>query len=219
MADLIRTIESDLFGAHEWAVDLYGDLAEAPEPSERLAAQRGLLRAFEALGRADDAMRAADGLVAAEEALDDRERADLGALDAARDALFADPTPEAARAFVDPFLASWRRQQHLLSDAVLAALACGNVLASRGRGRLPDAEVRALHAQAAQLYEEVFALATFRVGTGSLLWKETAQSAAFRAAAAWRLAGEEARARRATEIAGKPPGAEELENRGLRKPR
>lgn len=217
VADLIRTMEADLFGAYEWAAELYEDLVEVPEGPDRLAVHRGLMRAYEALeGKAEDAMRAAEGLVAAEEDLDETERALLGPLDAARDALFEDASPANARAFVIVFEAAWGKQQSLVSDAILAALAKSNVIASHEKATLPEAEARKLHADAAELYETVFALLQFRLGTGSTDWKETAQSALFRAAAAWRLAGDAERARRATEIAGKPPGADQLEGRGLR---
>lgn len=217
VADLIRTMEADLFGAYEWAAEFYEDLTQVPEGPERLAVHRGLMRAYEALeGKADDAMRAAEGLVAAEEDLDDTERALLSQLDAARDGLFADASPATARAFLAAFEPAWSKQQALVSDAILAALAKSNVIASREKATLPEPEVHRLHADAAELYEAVFALLQFRVGTGSTDWKETAQSALFRAAAAWRLAGDAERARRASEIAGKPPGAAELEGRGFR---
>lgn len=218
MADLIRTLEADLFGAYEWAAEFYEDLAEVPEGPERLAAYRGLLRAYEALeDKADDAMRAAEGLVEAEEDLDDTERELLGRLDAPRDALLEDATPDNARAFVAAFVPMWSNQQALVADALLAALAQSNVIASRERATLAPDEQKRLHANAAELYEAVFALLQFRVGTGSHLWKETSQSALFRAAAAWRLAGDEERSKRATEIAGAPPNAGELEGRGLRR--
>lgn len=218
MADLIRTLEADLFGAYEWAAEFYEDLAEVPEGPDRLAVHRGLLRAYEALeDKAEEAMRAAEGLVEAEDALDETERALLASLEAPRDALFEEPTPETARAFVAAFDAAWRNQQALVADALLAALAKSNLIASRERATLPEAEQKRLHAEAAELYETVFALLQFRMGTGSPLWSETAQSALFRAAAAWRLAGEEEKSRRANEIAGRPPNAAELEGRGLRR--
>ena len=220
VADLIRTMESDLFGAYEWAAEFYEDLRDVPEAPDRLAVHRGLMRAYEALeGKADDAMRAAEGLVQAEEDMDDVERALLRPLDAPRDAFFADPSPRAARAFLAAFQAAWEKgpQQALVADAVLAALAESNVVASHERKTLPPEEQKALHARAARLYEQVNALLQFRVGSGSLLWGETAQSALFRASAAWRLAGDEERAKRATKIAGAPPGAGDLEGRGLRR--
>ena len=219
MADLIRTMEADLFGAYEWAAEFYEDLKEVPEAPDRLAVHRGLMRAYEALeGKADDAMRAAEGLVQAEEDVDDVERALLKPLDAPREAFFAEPSPQKARAFLAAFQPAWEKgpQQALVADAVLAALAESNVIASAERRTLPPAEQNALHARAAHLYEQLNALLQFRVGSGSLLWSETAQSALFRASSAWRLAGDEERARRATKIAGAPPGASELQGRGLR---
>lgn len=211
MADLIRTLEADLFGSYEWAAEFYEDLKEVLEAPERLAVHRGLMRAYEALeGKADDAMRAAEGLVQAEDDLDEVERALLAPLETPRDALFADPTPAAARAFLAAFEPAWARgpKQALVSDAILAALAKSNVIASRERASLPPDEQKRLHAEAAELYEEVNAMLQFRVGTGSLAWSETSQSALFRASAAWRLAGNEEKAKRATKIAGTPAGFE-----------
>lgn len=218
MADLIRTMEADLFGAYEWAAEFYEDLTAVPEGPDRLAVHRGLLRAYEALeGKSEEAMRAAEGLVEAEEALDDTERELLGRLDAPRDALFENADAESARAFAAAFDAVWEKQQALVADAILAALAKSNVIASLGRASLPQEEQQRLHAEAAELFEVVFALLQFRLGTGSTDWKETTQSALFRAAAAWRLAGAEEKAKRAAEIAGPPPNASELEGRGLKR--
>lgn len=239
MADLIRTMESDLFGGYEWAAEFYEDLAEVPESPDRLAVFRGMMRAYEGLeGKASEAMRAADGLVEAEEALDDVERAIIAPLDAPREKLFQEPNTENARAFLAVFDKEWvngaqrassasassaaaygehAAKQALVSDAILAALANSNVIASLGKKTLSPQEIQNHHARAATLYEEIFAILNFRLGTGSLLWKETGQSALFRASAAWRLAGEEARAKRAAEIAGAPEGAADLQGRGLRR--
>lgn len=239
MADLIRTMESDLFGGYEWAAEYYEDLSEVPESPDRLAVYRGMMRAYEALeGKANEAMRAADGLVKADEELDDVERAILAPLDAPREKLFQEPNIENAKAFLAVFDGEWIKgaqrassasassaaaygehaaKQALVADAILAALANSNVIASLGKKTLPAEEVQKHHARAATLYEEVFAILNFRLGTGSLLWKETSQSALYRASAAWRLAGEEARAKRATEIAGAPEGAADLQGRGLRR--
>lgn len=219
MADLIRTLEADLFGAYEWAADLYEELAEAPEAPDRLAAYRGLMRAYEGLeGRADDAMQAADGLVEAEEGLDERERAALAPLEKPRDAFFADVGPTTARAYLSAFDAAWAAgpKEALLADALLAALARSNVLASLDKKSLKPDEIARLHGEAAALYEQAGALFAFRVATGSVLWRETAQSAVFRASVAWRLAGEEERAKNAAERAGPPPDAAQLQGRGLR---
>jgi hypothetical protein len=223
MADLIRTLESDLFGGYEWAAEFYEDFKGVPEPTDRLAVYRGLMRSYEALeGKADDSMRAAEGIVQAEDELDDVERAVLAPLEGPRDALFAEPTIETARAFLAAFDAAWQKGEHaakqaLVPDAILAALANSNVVASLGRKTLPTDEVKRYHARAAVLYEELFAMLTFRIGTGESVWKETTQSALFRAAAAWRLAGDEQKAKRAAEIAGPVPDAAALEGRGLRK--
>jgi hypothetical protein len=212
VADLIRTLESDLFGAFEWAAELYGDLVEVQEAPDRLAVFRGLMRSFEALeGKAAEAMQAAEGLVAAEEDLDETERAVLAPLEAPRDALFADATPENAKRFLAAFDAAWigqAQKQALVPDAILAALAHSNVIAATRNKALPPEEAKAHHVKAAQLYEELFAMLNFRVGSGEQEWRETAQSAVFRAAVAWRFAGEESRSKRATEIAGAPPGFE-----------
>lgn len=212
MADLIRTMEADLFGAYEWAAELYEELTDVPEAPDRLAVHRGLLRAYEALeGKADEAMRAAEGLVAAEEDLDEREREILSALEKPREALLSDATPQTAAAFLAAFEPRWStraEKEALLSDAILAALCHSNVIAATRNKALPPEDAKAHHAKAAALYEEIHALLGFRVGTGSLAWRETAQSALFRASVAWRFAGDEQRSRRATEIAGAPPGFE-----------
>lgn len=212
MADLIRTLEADLFGAHEWAADLYEELRDVPETPDRLAVLRGLLRAYDALeGKADDAMKAAEEMVAAEDDLDETERALLAPLEKPREALFADPTPAAAQAFLAAFDAAWTgraSKEALLSDAVLAALCHSNVIAATRNKTLSPEESKARHAKAAALYEEVNAILGFRVGAGSTRWSETAQSALFRAGVAWRFAGNEERSKRANEIAGKPPGFE-----------
>lgn len=203
-------MEADLFGAYEWAADFYEDLADVPEAPDRLAVHRGLLRAYDALeGKGEEAMRAAEGMVAAEDDLDERERAILAPLDAPREALFKEASPATAAAFLQVFDAAWTGQaekQTLLSDAILAALCHSNVIAATRNRTLPQEEARAHHAKAAALYEEINAFLTFRVGTGSTDWRETAQSALFRASVAWRFAGNEERSRRATEIAGAPPG-------------
>ena len=221
MADLIRTLESDLFGAYEWAADLYGDFVDVGEGPERLAVFRGLLRCYEALeGKGAEAMQAAEGLVQAEEDLDERERETLAPLDAVREGLFADPTVERARAFLASFEPRWSGQaekQALVPDAILAALAHSNVIAATRNKGLPPEEAKRHHVAAAELYEELYAMMSFRVGTGEPTWRETMQSCVFRAAVAWRFAGEEAKSKRAQEIAGPVPDASTLTNRGLKK--
>lgn len=209
MADLIRVMESDLFGAYEWAAEFYEDLTRVPEAPDRAAVYRGLMRAYEALeDKADASMRAAEGLVQAEDELDDKERSVLSSVSAARDALFERVDAASARTFLEAFERAWSigPKSALLADAILAALARSNVLASLERKTRSPEETRALHAQAAAMYEEINAMLTFRVGSGSPIWSETAQSALFRAAAAWRLAGDEARAKRAHLVAGEPVG-------------
>lgn len=221
MADLIRAVESDLFGAYEWAADLYEDLAHIEEAPVKLAVHRGLMRCYEALeGKADESMRAAEGLVAAEEGLDEIERAIVGKLDAAREALFEKGDAPSAQAFLGAFEALWTGQaekQALLADAVLAALAHSNVIAATRNKALAPEEAKAHHRKAAQLYEELYAMTSFRVGTGEPLWRETMQSCIFRASVAWRFAGEESKSKRAQEIAGPVPDAAALQGRGLKK--
>jgi len=198
-------MESDLFGAYEWAAESYEDLKDVPEAPDRAAVFRGLMRANEALlDKADASMRAADGLVSAEDELDDKERELLSPLGGPRDLLFEKADADTARAFLAAFEGAWARgpKAALVAGAILAALARSNVLASLGRKTHSPEETRALHAQAAALYEEVHAMLAFRVGSGSPMWNETAQSALFRAAAAWRLAGDEARAKRTYEKGG-----------------
>lgn len=220
MADLIRAIEADLFGAYEWAADLYEDFVDVTETPDRLAAYRGLMRAYEGFeGKGAESMKAAEGLVAAEEDLDDTERAILAPFEPAREALFTDPTPERARAFLAVFDARWSGQaekQALVPDAVLAALAHSNVIAATRNKDIAPADANAHHVKAAELYEELYAMMSFRVGTGEPEWKETMGSCLFRAAVAWRFAGDEAKAKRAHEIAGPPPDAANLMGRGLK---
>ncbi|HUR67706.1 MAG TPA: hypothetical protein VM370_00540 [Candidatus Thermoplasmatota archaeon] len=220
MADLIRTIESDLFGAYEWAAELYEELVDLQEAPDRLAVHRGLMRCYEGLeGKGAEAMRAAEGLVEADEALDDTERAVLAPLDAPRDALFERADPPSATAFLRLFDMAWTghaQKQALVPDAILAALAHSNVLAATRRKDLAQDEAKAHHVKAAQLYEELYAMLSFRVGTGEPEWKETMQQCIFRASVAWRFAGEEARSKRATEIAGPVADAASLAGKGLR---
>lgn len=221
MADLIRTLESDLFGAYEWAAELYLELASVEEAPERLAAYRGLLRCYEALeGKAVEAMAAAEGLVQAEEDLDETERSILSPLEAPRERLFQTPDVESAQAFLSVFHASWTGQaekQALVPDAVLAALAHSNVIAATRNKALSVEDAREHHVKAAQLYEELYAMMSFRVGTGGAAWRETMQNAVYRAAVAWRFAGDETKAKRAHEIAGPVADASTLTGRGLRK--
>jgi len=220
MSDLIRTIESDLFGAYEWAADLYGDFAEVNEAPDRVAVHRGLLRCYEGLeGKADEAMRAAEGLVEAEEALDDTERAIVSALDAPRERLFEKGDPESAQAFLAAFEKAWTghaEKQALVPDAILAALAHANVLGATRRKDVPPEEMKAHHVAAAKLYEELYAMFSFRVGTGEPEWRETMQSCLYRASVSWRFAGDEAKAARAQQIAGPVPDAAGLAGKGLR---
>lgn len=220
MSDLIRALESDLFGAYEWAADLYEDFADIEEAPVKLAVHRGLMRCYEALeGKADDAMRAAEGLVAAEEGLDETERAILARIEAPRDALFEKGDASSAQAFLAAFDALWTGQaekQALLADGILAALAHSNVIAATRNKALAPAEAKAHHVKAAQLYEELYAMTSFRVGTGEPLWRETMQGCIFRASVAWRFAGDEAKSKRAQEIAGPVPDAATLQGRGLK---
>jgi len=230
MADLIRTLEADLFGAYELAAEAYDDLMLVPEAPDRAAVARGLLRAHEALAAdAEDAvvarqhqeaaMAAADALAEAEADLDDKEAAAVAALEGAREALLAGLDVAAAEAFVAAFEAAWvvGPQDALFADAILACVARSNVLGARGRGDIEEGAKRVHHAEAAKLYETLAGLLGFRVGTGSFRWRETAQSAFFRAAVAWRFAGDEAAAVRAQGRAGPVPGEGELQGRGLKK--
>jgi hypothetical protein len=220
MADFIRTLESDLFGAYEWAAELYEDFTGIQEAPDRLAVHRGLLRSYEALeGKADAAMRAAEGLVQAEEDLDDTERAVVTKLDVVRETFLQSSGAAAASAFIVAFDAAWTGQagkQALVTDAILAALAHSNVLAATRKKDLALEEAKAHHAKAAQLYEELYAMFSFRVGAGESEWKETMQSCIYRASVAWRFAGDDRKAKRAIEIAGPVPEAHDLVGKGLR---
>jgi hypothetical protein len=200
MADLIRALESDLFGSYEWSADLYEDLAGAASAADRLAVQRGLLRAYEALeGRAEDAMRAADAMVAAEADLPAADAALLQRLDEARERLLESSGPDAAAAFVDAFAAAWARgpREPLLADAILAALAQSNVMAPRHVG-----DATTLHRASAELYEAISQMLQARLVAGETLWKDTAASAVNRRVVALRLAGDDASARRLAEAMG-----------------
>lgn len=200
MSDLIRAIESDLFGSFEWSADLYEDLRGVPEPADRLAVLRGLFRAYNELdGRADDAMRAADEMVAAEAALAPEVARLLAPLDAAREKLLETGAPDDARAFLAAFEPVWARSPHgaLLPDAVLAALCKSNVLASRKEG-----DPRTLHKESAALYAEASRILHDRLEAGETIWKETAASAVNRRVVALRLAGEDESARRLAEAMG-----------------
>lgn len=220
MSDLIRALESDLFGAYEWAAELYEEFRGLEEAPDRLAVFRGLMRCDEALeGRADEAMRAAEGLVRAEEDLDETERAALAPLDGPREALYARADAASAEAFLAAFALRWSEhaeKQALLTDAILAALAHSNVIAATRKKELAPEVAKAHHAAAAALYEELYAMLSFRVGAGEPVWKETMRSCIFRASVAWRFAGEEARSTRASEIAGPVPDAASLTGRGLK---
>lgn len=195
MSDLIRAIESDLFGSYEWAADLYEDLRAVPEAADRLAIMRGLMRAYENLeDRAEDGMKAADGLVAAEAELAPDEAEAVAALDDARDDLLETASPEAAAAFVAAFTPRWEAgpRDALVADAILAALAKSNVLASRQKGGDP----RALHRESADLYDAISGLLQARLTRGETLWQETAAAAVNRRVVALRLAGEDESAKR-----------------------
>lgn len=194
MADFIRALESDLFGSYEWSADLYEDLRAVPEAADRLAVWRGLLRAYDALeGRADDAMKAADALVAAEAELTGDVAAVVASLEGAREALLESATPEAAADFLREFEAAWTRgpREALVPDAILAALAKSNVLASRRVG-----EPATLHRESALLYADITHLLQPRISAGESIWNETAASAVNRRVVALRLAGDDESAKR-----------------------
>lgn len=216
MADLVRTLEADLFGAYAWAADFYQELLEVPEPEARALVAAGLARALDALERGDTAdeanrapvdpaaladlgMRAAEALAAAEDATPPRVREQLAALAPAREGLFSGVDVASAEAFVEAFRPLWARgpREPLVVDALAAALALSNVIASRKRSRLQPPEERALHAEAAALYEDVAQMVGDRVGLGEHVWADTAAGCLHRAARVWHLAGDAERAKRA----------------------
>lgn len=225
MADLVRTLEADIFGAHAWAAEMYQELLEVPEPEARALVAAGLARALDSVERGDTAdepnraavdpaalaglgMRAAEVLAEAEDATPARVRAQLGALASARDAFFGGVDLAAAEAYVAAFRPVWARgpREPLLIDAVAAALALSNVIASRTRDRLQLPQERALHAEAATLYDEVARLAGDRVGLGEHVWADTAAGASNRAARVWHLAGDAEKAKRAATRAAQATG-------------
>lgn len=207
MADLIRALESDLFGSYEWSVGLYEDLANVPEPHDRALVWAGLLRAYEGLERPDDATRAAEAMVAAQEATPVEARGRLDALESLREALLATSGAQEAEAFIQAFDPMWAQgpRELLVPDAILACLARSNVLAThRKKPRVePGAPVvlggpsgpEELHAWSARTWEAIGKAMRPRIQAGETVWSETAASAAHRAVVAWRLAGDEERAR------------------------
>lgn len=201
MSDLIRAIEADLFGSYEWSADLYVDLAEVPEATDRLAVARGLLRAYEALEeRAEDAMRAADRMVAAEAELSAAEATLLAPMDAPRERLFETADPDAARLFLEAFEPAWAHgpRESLVPDAILAALAQSNILAPRRVGGEP----REFHRASAEIYASLAELLRARVAAGGTRWTETAAAAVNRRVVALRLAGDEQNARQLAQAMG-----------------
>lgn len=206
MADLIRALEADLFGAYEWAADMYAELAAVKEPVERLLVLQGLFRAFEALERPADATAAAERMVAAEDDVPAEVRERLAPVTAAREALLDadDPAEQAERlapAFLQAFRAAWDEgpREPLVADALLAALAQANLIATRGHSvpgetRASDAPY---HRDAATLYAAVADLLESRVRAGESAWRDTARSAWHRAMIAWRVIGDEDSATRA----------------------
>lgn len=220
MADLVRTLEADLFGAHAWAAELYQELLEVPQPEARSLVAEGLARALDALERGDTAdeanrtpvdtdavaalgMRAAETLAEAEDAVPAAVRAHLASLKGPRDALFGGVDLDAAERFVAAFRPLWARgpRDPLLVDAVAAALALSNVIASRRRNELQPSQERAIHAEAAAIYDDVAKMAGDRVGLGEHAWADTAAGAAHRAARVWHLAGDAENAKRASALA------------------
>lgn len=216
MADLVRTLEADLFGAHAWAAEFYQELLAVPEPEARTLVAQGLARALDALEHGDTAdeanrvpvdaaalsdlaMEAARILAEAEDATPPRVRAQLAPLEAVRERLFGGIDLAAADAFLAAFRPAWARgpREPLLVDAVTAALALSNVVASRRRDQLQPPEERALHAEAAGIYDEVAQMAGDRVGLGEHDWADTVAGALNRAARVWHLAGDPEKARRA----------------------
>lgn len=220
MADLVRTLEADLFGAYAWAAELYQDLLEVEDAATRAFVAQGLMRAIDHLEHEDTAdaanrapvspeqlvelsNAAAEVLAAAEDAIDAKTKAQLAALAPARDALLEGADVATAQAFLAAFRPAWARGPRgpLVVDAVLAALALSNVVASRERERLQPFQEAALHAEAAEIYDDVAEIAGDRVGFGDHAWADTVAGALNRAARVWRLAGDADRARRAAERA------------------
>ncbi|MHB8586777.1 MAG: hypothetical protein ACYDDF_13200 [Thermoplasmatota archaeon] len=213
--DLVKAIEADLFGAHEWAADLLAEAAsltqaaiDHPGTSAANAAElqhEAQLLAWRAARNAAAVVQAAvdadaEGKPAAvTPPPPSRPAAPIDALSAAREALYAAPR-EARVAAAGEFAAEYEAQGGTTVDAVLVALCLSNVS-------------RREHARAAELYETAADEFERRAHAGVLGWRESAKSCWFRAAVAHRLAGEESKARAATGAAdrlggpGVAPGA------------
>lgn len=200
MADVVKAVESELFGAHEWAGEHDGPLAAAPEPEERLEAKRALVRAAIALGEVEEAERLTIEAVEAESEVAAAALARLDALDAAREPLLAEEETAAQLALAPAYVARVREawqgpRAGLAPHAALAAVLLG-LLHRR--------------AESAALFEELAAELSARVAGGALVWRESAQAAWYRAMVAWRGEAREDAASRAEERArafGGPSGS------------
>lgn len=210
MADLVKALEADLFGAYEWAADHYAELARVPEPVARVAVLRGLARALDALERDDEAADALAKLAEAESEVPADVARRTAALLAAREALLdaQDPKEQAATlapAFLGAFEPLWAAgpREPLVVDAILAAMVHANLLAPRGHAAPGphDASQFARHRLAGELYAAVASVLEARVRAGEHAWQESARGAWNRAMIAWRGAGEDDRARVAEEAA------------------
>lgn len=216
MADLVKALEADLFGSYEWAADQYLDLRVVPDAPERLLVHQGLLRALDALERADEAAAAAEGLVLAEDALDPDARGVVLPVAAAREEVLDAEDPREQARLAPAYLDAVDRARDggqgdlLAADAILAALLRANLLASlrrdlaSGPGGLH--EKAPLLRRAAELYAAAGATYHARVLRGERVWQETARSCHHRAAIAWRATGDEERARALAESAEKMGG-------------
>ncbi len=214
MSDLIKALEADLYGAYEWAADLYEELKDVPEPVERALIAQGLFRAYENLeGRDEDAGAASGFMAEAEDAVPADIRGLLASVIDAREPLLdAEDTTEQAETLAPRFLAAfesaWADPEHspresLVADGIIAALLHGGMLSGRKRGG-PTGDATAAkdeYRKAAELYSAVATLLEARVQKGGILWQETARSAWFRARSQWRAAGDDMQARMAEDAA------------------
>lgn len=210
VGDLVKALEADLFGASEWAVEQYSELAAVPEPVERVAVHRGLARALDALERDDEASAALAGLAQAESEVPAEVARRTAALLEAREALLDSQDPKEQAATLAPrylalFETLWSEgpREALVVDALLAAMVNANLLASRGHSAPgphapPD---YARHRAAGDLYAAVAGLLEARVRAGGIVWQESARGAWNRAMIAWRGAGDESRAKVAEDAA------------------
>ncbi|HVL48276.1 MAG TPA: hypothetical protein VM889_06950 [Candidatus Thermoplasmatota archaeon] len=185
MADLIKGVEAELFWAHDWAPEHYVPLADVSEPGDRVEVLRGLVRASIARGEADDAERWTRTAIAAETAVPPDVAARQAALEVSRVALLEAETTEAQLAIVPDYLDRFRGEWHRGKEGLVWHACLAAVVLNLKEDR----------ESSARLFEDLAGLLSARVAAGGLVWRETTQSAWYRAMVAWRASAHEDRAR------------------------